>query len=250
VPLLYSPNNIIDLRAAFDALHTRGYEICAFIGEPVMGEGNTGATMTPEFYKEIRHLCNQYDSMMIIDSIQAGLRCSGELSVVNYPEFKNTGVYPDMEVFSKAINAGQFPVSVLALNEKSSYKFVEGTYGNTMTGNPRGLHVVNTVLSMMTEDVKKNIVKQGNRLVEKFQCLAQKYPMCIKKVSGHGLSIGVQLTDRINCIDMENKCRKNGLNVIHSGYNSVRLTPVFTISDAEVDYIIQVFDKVLKENYA
>lgn len=241
-------NSIPDLRAAFDSLHSRGYNICAFIGEPVSGEGNTGATMTREFYQEIRTLCDQYNSKMIIDSVQAGLRCSGELSVVNYPAFKGLSP-PDMEIFSKAIHAGQFPVSVLAMNEDSASQFAEGTYGNTMTANPRGLHVMNTVFSMMTPDIKKNIVKQGEVLLEKFEYLQIKYSTMIKSVNGHGLLLGIQLYENaLDCIDIERQCRDAGLNVIHAGYNSIRLTPVFTICDDEIDYIISKLDHVFSNN--
>ena len=55
--------------------------------------------------------------MFIIDSIQAGLRAQGALSIVDYPGFEGLEA-PDMESYSKALNAGQFLLSVLALASK------------------------------------------------------------------------------------------------------------------------------------
>ena len=59
----------------------------------------------------------KYNSFLIIDSVQAGLRTTGYLSIVDYPKLKNTNP-PDMEIFSKAISSGQFPLSILAVNKK------------------------------------------------------------------------------------------------------------------------------------
>ena len=45
---------------------------------------------------------------------QAGIRAMGSLSVVDYPGYE-TAEAPDMETYSKALNGGQYPLSVLAL---------------------------------------------------------------------------------------------------------------------------------------
>ena len=42
-----------------------------------------------------------------------------------------------MEAWSKAINAGQFPLSVVGMTAEVADKYVTGIYGNTMTTNPR-----------------------------------------------------------------------------------------------------------------
>ena len=70
-----------------------------------------------------------------MDSIQAGLRAHGVLSIVDYPNFEKAEA-PDMETFSKALNAGQYPLSVLAVNARAAGLYRKGTYGNTMTTNP------------------------------------------------------------------------------------------------------------------
>ena len=57
---------------------------------------------------------------------------------------------PDMESYSKALNGGQYPLSVLALAESAASIFRHGVYGNTMTTNPRGLDVAVAVLESFT----------------------------------------------------------------------------------------------------
>ena len=57
--------------------------------------------------------------------MQAGLRATGDLSLVDWPRFASCEP-PDFEVFSKALNGGQFPLSVVAFSERANdaYKTV------------------------------------------------------------------------------------------------------------------------------
>ena len=63
--------------------------------------------------------------------MQAGLRATGELSLVDWPRFADCEP-PDFEVFSKALNGGQFPLSVVAFSERArdAYKTVFFTFVN------------------------------------------------------------------------------------------------------------------------
>src|SRR5690606_41308262 len=94
--------------------------------------------------------------------IQAGLRATGTLVVVDYPGFEGQEA-PDMETYSKALNAGQYPLSVLALNERAAGIYARGTYGNTMTGNPRALAVACAVLGANTPALRDNIRARGKQ---------------------------------------------------------------------------------------
>ncbi len=123
---------------------------------------------TPEFYAAARELTEAHGSMLLMDSIQAGLRTTGNLSVVDYPGFEGLPA-PDMETYSKAMNAGQYPLSILAMNERAAKLYRTGVYGNTMTGNPRGMDVGCAVLGMVTDEVRANIVARGREFVEKLR---------------------------------------------------------------------------------
>ena len=57
--------------------------------EPAMGEGNPGKAITPEFYALARKLTLAHGAMLLVDSIQAGLRATGMLSICDYPGFES-----------------------------------------------------------------------------------------------------------------------------------------------------------------
>ncbi len=239
--LTIAPNNIKSLEAAFRQAEDQGFFIEAFFMEPVMGEGNPGLSITPEFYQRARELTAEHGCLLLVDSIQAGLRARGVLSIVDYPGFQDLAP-PDMEVYSKALNAGQFPLSVLAMSATTAALYHKGLYGNTMTSNPRSADVACAVLDNFTPQIRDNIVTRGQQLVEGLRSLAKQLDGAITDVQGTGLLLSCQLDTRFKCSganSTEEYLRQNGLGVIHGGVNSLRYTPGFLISEAEVELILE-----------
>jgi acetylornithine/succinyldiaminopimelate/putrescine aminotransferase len=239
--LTIEPNNIESLEAAFAQAEQQGFFIEAFFMEPVMGEGNPGLSITPQFYQRARELTAEHGSMFLVDSIQAGLRARGVLSITDYPGFQELAP-PDMEVYSKSLNAGQFPLSVLAMSAATAALYHQGLYGNTMTTNPRATDVACAVLDSFTPQIRENIVQRGAQLVEGLRSLAKELDGAITAVQGTGLLLSCELDTRFKCSganSTEEYLRKNGLGVIHGGVNSLRYTPGFLINEAEVELILE-----------
>jgi acetylornithine/succinyldiaminopimelate/putrescine aminotransferase len=239
--LTVEPNNLEQLQAIFDHADRQKIFIEAMFMEPVMGEGNPGAGITPEFYALARKLTRDHGTMLLVDSIQAGLRTHGVLSIVDYPGFEALDA-PDMETYSKALNAGQYPLSVLAMNEWAAETYRKGVYGNTMTANPRALDVGTTVLKSITPELRQNIVERGEEFLRKFKALQDELDGRITQVQGTGLLFSVELDSArykaYGSESTEEYLRLHGINVIHGGENSLRYTPPFGITSDEVDMIV------------
>jgi acetylornithine/succinyldiaminopimelate/putrescine aminotransferase len=237
------PNDIEQLKQIFHWAETNEIFFEAFFFEPVMGEGNPGLPITPEFYAEARRLTKEHGSLMLVDSIQAGIRTHGVLSVIDYPGFEEQEA-PDMETYSKALNAGQYPLSVLAMNERASGLYRKGVYGNTMTSNPKALDVACAVLDGITPQLRQNIVGRGAEVVAKLKAVQEELGGRITGVQGTGLLFSVELdSSRYKSYgtgSIEEYMRHRGLNVIHGGENSLRFTPNFTITEDEVDLIVDM----------
>tara|TARA_B100000767_G_C19756753_1_gene533275 strand:+ start:320 stop:1792 length:1473 start_codon:yes stop_codon:yes gene_type:complete len=241
--ILVPSNNVEALNAAFAEAEKKGYFIESMSIEPVQGEGNPGQCIERDFYDEARRLTNEHGSMLIVDSIQAGIRGQGTLSVVDYEGFQDAEA-PDLETWSKALNAGQYPLSVLGLNERAADMYVVGIYGNTMTTNPRALETAVAVLETITPELRQNIRDRGAEFVTKLNALSEELPGTIIKVQGTGLLISAELEPSILTVvgfdEVEVWCRKHGLGVIHGGINALRYTPHFNITSEEVDLVIDI----------
>ena len=247
--ILVPSNDVNALRDAFSDAEEKGYFIESMSIEPVQGEGNPGQCIERDFYDEARKLTRENGSMLIIDSIQAGIRGQGTLSVVDYEGFQDAEA-PDLETWSKALNAGQYPLSVLGLNDRAAELYVVGIYGNTMTTNPRALETAVAVLETITPELRQNIRERGIEFVEKLNALSEELPGTITKVQGTGLLISAELEPSILTVvgfdEVEVWCRKNGLGVIHGGMNALRYTPHFKITSEEVDLVIDITRQAIK----
>jgi acetylornithine/succinyldiaminopimelate/putrescine aminotransferase len=161
---------------------------------------------------------------------------------VDYPGFEDLEA-PDMETYSKALNAGQYPLSVLALTPATVKLFRKGVYGNTMTSNPRAMDVAVEVLKSLTPELRENVRARGEEMVRKLKALQDELGGSITGVQGTGLLISAGLDGRryksYGTDSAEEYMRFNGINVVHGGENSLRYTPQFMLTSEEVDLMVE-----------
>ncbi len=243
------PYDVAALEQAFADADTNGWFIEAMFLEPVMGEGDPGRGLPPAFYAAARELTKAHGSLLLVDSIQAGLRAHGVLSIIDYPGFEALDA-PDMETYSKALNAGQYPLSVLAVSKRAAGLYKKGLYGNTMTTNPRALDTACAVLTQVTPALRENIRSRGAEAVAKLEKLKAELGGLITKVQGTGLLFSCELAPQFKCHgtgSTEEWLRERGIGVIHGGVNSLRFTPTFTITSEEIDLMVSMVGRALQE---
>lgn len=240
--LTVEPYSIEGLRQVFAEAEKNNWYIEAMFLEPVMGEGDPGRAVPPEFYAAARELTKAHGTLLLVDSIQAGLRAHGVLSIVDYPGFEGLEA-PDMETYSKALNGGQYPLSVLAVNERAAGLYRKGTYGNTMTANPRALDIASAMLGQLTPALRANVRERGKEFVDKINALKDELGNgLITKVQGTGLLFSCELDPMFKCYgsgSTEEYMRERGIGVIHGGTNSLRFTPHFGVTSEEIDLVIE-----------
>lgn len=241
-------NDVAALRQAFADAERDGVWFEAMLLEPVMGEGDPGVATTRAFYDEARKLTKASGTVLLVDSIQAGLRAHGVLSVVDYPGFTDAEP-PDMEVYSKAINAAQYPLSVLALTASAGALYRAGLYGNTMTTNPRALEIATTVMGLITPALRQNIHDRGVELLTRLTAVAAEFHPLTTGAQGTGLLLALEIDPAHAKVTgfggVEEACRLRGMGVIHGGVNALRFTPHFGITSAEIDLMIDVLRSTL-----
>ena len=240
-------NDCDALSEAFVKAKEANEYIEAVFMEAVMGEGRPGQPINPDFYELARKLTIEHNSLLLVDSVQAGFRCQGCLSIMDYPGF-TTLAAPDFEVFSKALNAGQYPLSVVALSTHASQFYRQGIYGNTMTANPRACAVACQVLRQVPS-LRKNIVAAGLEALHKLNQLKLKFPGAITAVTGTGLLYALHLDKKlfpVVAVDgVEFWLRTQGLGVVHGGENALRFTPHFSITSEEIDLQVSMVEQFL-----
>jgi acetylornithine/succinyldiaminopimelate/putrescine aminotransferase len=245
--LTVEPNNTEHLRQVYEQTIADGFFIESMFIEPVMGEGNPGQAITRDFYDLARKLTAEHGGLLLVDSIQAGLRAHGCLSIIDYPGFEGIKA-PDMETYSKALNAGQYPLSVLAVTERGTELYKKGVYGNTMTSNPRALDVASQVLAQFTPCIRDNVREKGREFLNRLEALSKELNGLITGVQGTGLLVSCELHPDFKSYgydSVEETMRTMGIGVIHGGKNSLRFTPHFNVSSDEIGLIIDTLKQTL-----
>ena len=138
--------------------------------------------------------------------------------------------------------------ALLAEDAAGIYK--RGTYGNTMTGNPRALDVACAVLAQITPELRQNIRSQGEQALRKLEALKAELGGLITRVQGTGLLFSCELAPQFKCFgagSTEEWLRERGIGVIHGGVNSLRFTPNFTIASDELELLVSMVGRALRE---
>jgi acetylornithine/succinyldiaminopimelate/putrescine aminotransferase len=212
-----------------------------------MGEGDPGRGVPVAFYNAARELPG-HGSLLLVDSIQAGLRANGVLSIIDYPGFENAEA-PDMETYSKALNAGQYPLSVLAVNKRAGEIYKKGLYGNTMTESARARRRGRGAQAGHA-GVAREHPQQGQGSDRQAGEAQVELGGMITKVQGTGLLFSCELSNEFKCFganSTEEWLREHGIGVIHGGVNSLRFTPTFNITSEEIDLMVAMVARALKE---
>lgn len=225
----------------------------ALIIESILSSG--GVIVPPQGYlKAAAERARQRGMMVIVDEAQTGLGRTGRLFDCEYD-----GVVPDFITVSKTLGAGIALSAVLTTAEIEERCFERKFhFYTTHASDPLpatvGLKVIEIILRDRLAD-RARIA--GERLKAGFETLMQRYE-AVGDVRGRGLLIGVELVkDRHGkqpAPDLAGRvmerCLELGLStsVVRGGWGVFRIAPPITISDAEIDLGLSIFEQALKDS--
>lgn len=177
---VFAPFNDID----FVKRELESNEYCSVIIEGIQG---VAGIQIPDdnFMKELRDICTQTGTILILDEIQSGYGRSGKFFAHQY-----AGIKADLVTVAKGIGNG-FPMSAVLINPM--FKAVYGQLGTTFGGNHLACAAAIAVLDIMKkEKLVENAYMVGEFLMEELKKIPQ-----IKEVRGRGLMIGMEFDEPI-----------------------------------------------------
>jgi acetylornithine/LysW-gamma-L-lysine aminotransferase len=204
--------------------------------EPIQGE--SGIIVPPdEFLQDVRKLCDEKGILLIFDEIQAGLGRTGRLWACQH---WNTS--PDIMCLAKGI-AGGVPMGATLVRPDILAAISKGEHSSTFGGNPLSCAAGIAALKALTEDgLIENSEKMGKIFREGLEKLKDKHTI-IREIRGKGLMIGVEMKFEVRDILME--LIKDGVLMLYSGRNILRILPPLVISEDDITKVLQRLDAVL-----
>jgi acetylornithine/N-succinyldiaminopimelate aminotransferase len=212
-----------------------GPETAGIVVEPLQGEG--GIRMAPpQFFKELRKLCDEKGLLLAFDEVQTGIGRLGEMF-----GYQKLGVTPDVMGLAKGLGSG-FPIGAVLATAEAAKGMTPGTHGSTFGGNPLAMAAGNAVLDEVTkpgflDHVRKIALLFRQRLAE----IKDRHPSVVAEIRGEGLLIGLKTV--IPNGAFIDALRAEKLLAVAAGDNVARLVPPLIVSEAEVGEAMARIDR-------
>ena len=210
--------------------------IGAVILEPIQGE--TGIIVPPDdLLPKIREICNRRNLVLIYDEIQAGLGRTGKMWAG-----QNWNTTPDIMCLAKGI-AGGIPMGLVLAKPEVMDAMKLGEHSSTFGGSPIACAAGTATLEALTDDkLVENAAKVGKYFKENLNRLKEKHKI-VREVRGLGMMLAVEL--RFEVKDVLFDGIRNGLLMLYSGRNIIRLLPPLVMDETTVSRAVDIMDAVL-----
>lgn len=254
------------IRAALEADPAIG----AVVLETIQGGGGI-VTAEPDFWRELRALCDEHDVLWIADEVQCGLGRTGR-----FYAFEHYGVIPDITALAKSLGGGKCAMGAMIARREVYMK----AYGEPDTALIHGpatfggigeacCTAIEALHLLYEEKLIANAAEQGDYLMSRLNALKEKYPKIIRDVRGQGLMVGLEFEDfsqtlpfglrqAVSVLDARLKgslcgfvgsqlLADHGVLVAFTEYNRnvIRLEPPLICGRGDVDTFVDALDALL-----
>jgi 4-aminobutyrate aminotransferase/(S)-3-amino-2-methylpropionate transaminase len=222
--------------------------VAAIVVEAVQGEGGF-LPAPPEFMEGLRRICDDHGIVLVVDEVQTGFGRTGRLFAIEHFD-----VEPDLITVAKSI-AGGLPLSGVLGKAEIMDAPGDAAVGGTFVGNPVALAAGIAVLDVIEEEgLLERASSLGETIRARMEEWQERFPQ-IGDVRGLGAMLAIELVD-----DREAKTPapglasavveaafRQGLLLLKAGVygNCLRVLAPLTLSDAELDEALGVWDEAL-----
>jgi putrescine---pyruvate transaminase len=246
---------------AADALEQRIRElgperVAAFIGEPVQG---AGGVIIPSrgYWERVGAICKKYGVLLVADEVICGFGRLGR-----WFGFQHFGLQPDLVTMAKGLSSGYLPISATVVSheiiELLRAKDSEFFHGYTYSGHP-------TCAAVALRNIE--IMEREGLVQRTAEVLGPYFSQALQRLRSHAIVGEVRSLGLIGAVEivrqrgtnlrfgdkegtagpvLRDRCIANGL-MVRAVRDSIVICPPLIITQAEVDRLVEIFDKSLTE---
>jgi L-lysine 6-transaminase len=217
------------------ALSDHRDDVAGLIVEPIQGEGGDNH-FRPEFFRELRTLCDENEMLFMIDEVQTGMGLTGKMW-----GYEHLGVVPDTFAFGKKTQVCGFASSDRIMDEPENVFTVSSRINSTWGGNLVDMVRCRKFLEVIEEEqLIENARVTGGFLMKKLGELAAEFPGKMTNVRGLGLFVAFDLPDGASRGKvLANWLQKHNVMGLASGERAIRLRPPLTLTKDDVAVGVQ-----------
>jgi acetylornithine/LysW-gamma-L-lysine aminotransferase len=209
-------------------------DTAAVVLEPVQGEGGVHVAKG-DYMREVREICDAAGTLLILDEVQTGFCRTGRLFACEHFD-----VTPDLLCLAKGM-AGGFPMGAVMCSDR--IEVTPGIHGTTYGGNPLACAAaLATIRLMVSESLADRAARAGENLMGRLRDLDLDV---VREVRGLGLMIGIALKEKVR--PYLDRLTDRGVLALPAGLSVLRLLPPLTITDDEIERVIEAIADALGE---
>jgi [amino-group carrier protein]-gamma-(L-lysyl/L-ornithyl)-L-glutamate aminotransferase len=213
-------------------------ETAAVIAEPVQGESGI-IIPPPDYFSEVREICDKSGALLILDEIQTGLGRTGKMWASEH-----WGVVPDIMTVSKSLGGG-LPIGAAITREDIAASLKKGEHTSTFAGNPLCCAAASATLDFIA---KNGLPSRAERLGKEMKAgltrIASGHKL-VKEVRGLGLMLAMQT--RVDIHEMLLAAMRGGAIFAYSGRDAFRFLPPLVIEQDQISAGLEVLERVISE---
>jgi adenosylmethionine-8-amino-7-oxononanoate aminotransferase len=238
----WDQNDIASFQTLMEQHHK---ELSAVILEPIVQGAGGMRFYHPEYLRQVRKLCDQYDVLLIADEIATGFGRSGKLFACNHAD-----VVPDIMCLGKALTGGTMTLAA-TITSKKVETVISATepgifmHGPTFMANPLACAVASASVQLLLEsDYESTIQNMEKRLQQGLSpCRELKSVADVRVLGGIGV---VELKSPVDMARIQPAFVKKGVWVRPFG-KLVYVMPPYCMNNADLQMLTSAICSVLEE---